>query len=108
MKIIKEKIIKIKEFLFSDVLISPCQGDVVEMSDGERRFVVFFDGCKIFYPESLGKFPNAKGRRKETVVVGSSEWPIEGALLYRGDKLLFPQKNYKLNILVWLSNKLLK
>ena len=98
----------ISNFFKCDTIVVPEQGDVVEMEDGSRKIVLFSEEPYIFVPEYLEKVPNRRGRSRQVVCVEKVEWPIAGAYLYRGNNLIFPQKNYKLSVLVWLNNLLLR
>ena len=98
----------IKRSFSKDIIISPEQGDVIESPEGERSLVFFVEKEKVYISKKCEPLLNRRGRSKVVSVLEEFEWPKEGHLLYRGDKLLYPQKNYKLSILVWLSNKLLK
>lgn len=92
----------------SDTIIVPEQGDIIEFEDGTRNIILFVEDPFVYVPDYTEKVPNRRGRSRQVVCVKKIEWPIECATLYRGGNLLFPQKNYKLNVLVWLNNILLR
>lgn len=91
-----------------DIIISPEQGDVIECPQGKRYLVSYVEDEKVYVNDSIEMLPNRRGRSKIVSVMSEFSWPKENHLLYRGNKLLYPQGNYKLKFLVWLSNKLLK
>jgi len=99
---------KFSFFISKDIVILPEQGDVLEDKDGKRYLVTFVDEDFIYVGASMEILPNRRGRSKNVVVSNKIEWPSNKYLLYRGSNLLYPQKNYKLLFLVWLSKKILK
>lgn len=50
-----------------------------------------------------------RGRINNVLVTsGDVSWPLEQCKLIRDGYIIFPQKQWKLNFIVWLSSKLLK
>lgn len=106
---IKKLVLWFKSFFGTDIVVQPEQGDVIEDCKGNRSLVSFVDEeDKVLVNSKTAVSLNRRGRSSIVISLDEIEWPQEGYLLYRGDKLLYPQKNYKLWLLVWLSNKLLK
>lgn len=97
-----------KSLFRKNIIVIPQQGDIVEDSEGNRFLVFGSEEEDIIISKSIDRVPNVRGRSRNVMSLENMPWPSEGWILYRGDKLLYPQKNYKLSFIVWLSNKILK
>ena len=91
-----------------DTIVVPEQGDIIEKNDGSRSIVMFVEDPYVYLPDAIERAPNTRGKSKLVSCLKKEEWPIEGAYLYRDSSLIYPQKNYKLKVLLWLNNILLK
>ena len=81
------------KFFKKDIIINPEQGDIIESPEGTRSLVFFVKEEKVYISKSFEFLLNRRGRSKMVSVLEEFEWPKEGHLLYRGDKLLYPQRN---------------
>ena len=109
-----------KKFLFKspnneeDTVIAPCVGDIVEFEDGSRTIVISVsineERYDVRFSKGVTKCVNNRGRQKSTLEVSHSPeaWPPENSKVFRDSQLLIPQKEWRINFIVWLSNRLLK
>jgi hypothetical protein len=98
-----------------EVAVLPCVGDIVEWSDGSRSIVTYVDlkeETGLVLRHTIKKADHAvtnRGRINNIVVTsGDVTWPLKECKLIRDGYVIFPQKQWKLNFIVWLSSKLLK
>lgn len=108
MKLIKSFCNFFKKFIPQDIIVVPQQGDVIEDKEGFRFLVYESTENSVYISNGLDRFPNVRGRSRHIVSLKEIQWPSDDYILYRGNKLLYPQNNYKLSFIVWLSNKILK
>ena len=97
-----------KNLFKKNIIIIPQQGDIIEDPEGNRFLIFGSEEEDVYVGSSIDRFPTTRGRSRNILSCTKMSWPKENWLLYRGDKLLYPQRNYKLSFLVWLSNKILK
>lgn len=98
-----------------EVAVLPCVGDIIEWSDGSRSIVTYVDlkeETGLVLRHSIKKADHAvtnRGRLNNILVTsGDISWPLKECKLIRDGYVIFPQKQWKLNFIVWLSSKLLK
>ena len=109
---IKSKIsLKKKE----DMIILPLVGDLIEWENGKRSIVLYSELSEDYvldlrYTDNeLSHSVTNRGRLNHIVKTKkASSWPIDGTKLYRNGYIIYPQKQWKVNFLVWLSSKLFK
>ena len=97
-----------------EILIAPCVGDIIEFEDGRRSIVMSVDikdeMYEVRFSKSFIETINQRGRKRFVMGVSKSPeiWPPENALVYRDSSLIIPQKNWRINFVVWFSKLILK
>ena len=97
-----------------EVAVLPWVGDIVEWSDGSRSIVTYVNlkeetGLVLRYTTKKADHAVTNRGRINNVVITSDNvaWPLKECKLIRDGYVIFPQKQWKLNFIVWLSSKLL-
>ena len=98
-----------------DLIIAPCVGDIIEYEDGQRTIVAYVGIDKnsmydVRFLKNIEKCVNMRGRQRTVNSVSESceIWPPQNSKIFRDSQLLYPQKKWKINFVVWLSSKILK
>jgi hypothetical protein len=98
-----------------EVAVLPCVGDIIEWDDGYRSIVTFVnlkEGTGLIMRHTVNKANHAvtnRGRLNNIMVTSDDvNWPLKECKLIRDGYIIFPQKQWKLNFIVWLSSKFLK
>ena len=120
----KNSLVKFSSFLWSkvcfwktddDMIIAPCVGDIIEYENGQRSMVMVVDIndndlYDVRFSKGVLKTVNSKGRRKTSSAISDAPeaWPPVNSKVFRDSLLIIPQKEWRVNFIVWLSNKILK
>jgi len=95
-------------------IIAPCVGDIIEYEDGSREVVssvvIENEQYQVRFVKGARRTSDAKGRSFWTPVVSSKPeiWPPTNVKILRDGSVLYPQSEWKLDLIIWLSNKVLK
>ena len=97
-----------------ETVIAPCVGDIIEFENGSRAIVASVsieeDKYDVRFSKGVIKCVNNRGKQKSVLELSheSEKWPPENSKVFRDSQLLIPQKEWRINFIVWLSTKLLK
>ena len=117
---INKKISNVKKYFSKkniqnfEEIIAPCVGDIVEYEDGSRKIVASVDIENDIYLVRFLIGPkrttDAKGRSFWVPQLSSQpeKWPPTNVTILRDSSVLYPQFEWKLDLIIWLSNKVLK
>ena len=97
-----------------EFIVAPCVGDVIEFEDGSRSIVMSVENKAGMYDVRFSKglidCVNNRGRRNFVSQVSSEAemWPPENAYIFRDSYVIFPQKSWRVSLVVWFSKLILK
>ena len=97
-----------------EFFVAPCVGDVVEFEDGSRNMVVYSKFEKnvldVRFLESVDSCLTPRGRQKTVIVASNSaqSWPPKNCIVLRDGMQIYPQKNWRINLVEKLSKLILK
>ena len=117
---IRKKLSKIKSYLDKkntqnyEEIISPLVGDIIEYEDGTRKIVLSVEVeneiHSVRFSEGNKRTTDSRGRSFYVPLMSKEpqKWPPTNVKILRDSYVIYPQFEWKIDLIIWLSNKILK